>query len=371
MPQDYYDTLGVPRNATDDEIKAAYRRLAMKHHPDRNPGSHEAEEKFKELNSAYEALSDPQKRSVYDQFGHAGVNQAGGFGGGFGGGFAGADLNDVFSSMFESVFTGGTGSGRQRSRRGSDLKYETEITLEEAFSGGQTQVNYERTERCQECGGSGSKSGHKLKKCPACRGAGRIQYAQGFFSLSQTCPECAGQGEIIEHPCPSCSGAGRVRRKAHLSIRIPPGVETGTVLKASGAGDAGPRDGLAGDLYVQIRVKDHAKFERDGDDLLYKCPINFPQAALGCEVEVPLVGGEKIQVKVPDGTQHGALLRLREKGMPRLVSPKHYGDMLVQISVAIPRHLSEKEKQLLTELAAAMDAEAQKEPGFFKKVFGK
>ena len=369
--EDYYNILGVPRNATADEMKAAYRKLALKYHPDRNPGNNDAEEQFKHLNSAYEVLSDPQKRALYDQYGHAGVENGGGHGG-FGGGFqgGGADINDIFGSIFEDVFSGG--SRRSHARRGADLKHDLEITLEQAYSGFNFPLEYERTEHCATCSGSGAKPGFPLKKCRTCRGSGRVQYVQGFFSLTQACPDCGGHGELIDKPCVDCSGTGRLRRKSVVTIKIPPGVATGTMLRVPHGGDAGDRNSENGDLYVEAQVKEHSRYTRESDDLIYRHTISFPQAALGCKLEVPLIAGDKTEIEVAAGTQHGATIRLREKGMPRLGAKGRHGDMQVRIAVNIPRHLSARQHELLAELNKVMheEAEAEREGGFFKKVFG-
>jgi len=368
--EDLYQVLGVTRNATQDEIKSAYRKLAMKHHPDRNPGNKDAEEQFKKINAAYEVLSDDHKRQMYDQYGHTGEGQ-GGFGGfegfgGFGGGQS-ADFGDVFGSFFEDMFGGGGGG---RPRRGADLKHEVEVTLDQAFSGAQIIVQYDRTDLCDTCSGSGAKPGTSLKRCPRCHGKGRVQFSQGFFTMSQACPDCGGAGEIIEKPCDHCHGTGRERKNVKLTVKVPAGVHTGTMLKISGGGDAGPKAGMNGDLYVEIAVAPHTRFERDGDDLIYNLPLSFPQVALGDHIELPIIDGGKTTLTVPAGTQHGAVFRVEGKGMPRL-GMKRRGDMRVRIGVAVPRHLSEKQKELVRQLATSLDEEPQEEGGFFKKVFGK
>lgn len=382
MAQDYYDLLGVPRNATEAEIKKAYRKLALKHHPDRNPGDKKAEDQFKRINSAYEALSDPKKRQVYDQFGEAGLAGAAG-GGGHGPGFAGAqgfgDLGDIFGDLFEGFFGGAAGAGRHRGRaqRGHDLKYEVEVTLEEAYEGARRPVSYDRVEACAPCGGSGAKSGTGRKTCATCRGSGRVQFSQGFFSMTQPCPQCGGEGQVIQTPCPSCGGAGRVRRAHKVTIRIPPGVYDGAMLRIQGEGEAGARGGEPGDLYVVVRLKHHPRFERDEDDLVFEERVTFPQAALGCKLDVPTLSGEKARIKVPAGAHDGMMLRIPAKGMPRLKG-RGFGDLLVRLKIDVPKDLTAEQRRLLEELdkafggeSAADGAEPEKEEGgIFKKIFG-
>ncbi|MFA6030165.1 MAG: molecular chaperone DnaJ [Elusimicrobiota bacterium] len=363
MAKDYYELLGIPRNATEAEIKAAYRKLALKFHPDRNAGNKEAEERFKQVNSAYEVLSDGKKRQLYDQFGEAGVSgQHGAHGGhgGFGGGFRqGGDPNDMFGEIFESFFGGGgggfgePGGGHARTRRGHDLKFEATVTLEQAYEGVQKPIDYERIETCATCRGSGARPGTGLKRCATCRGAGRVQYSQGFFSMSQTCPACGGAGQTIETPCKDCRGSGTARRKHHLTLRIPAGVYDGATLRVAGEGEAGARGGPAGDLYVDVRVKTNSRFERDEDDLVYRQRISFPQAALGCTLSVPTLGEGKSRIKIPAGVQHGALFRLPGKGMPKLRG-RGYGDLLVRVEVDVPRHLEGPEKELVEQLGRLM-----------------
>ena len=371
-PIDYYTVLGVARNSSAEEIKAAYRRLALKHHPDRNPGDKSAEDKFKEINQAYEVLSDPKKKTLYDQYGHAGVGQGGQ------GPFAGRpgaggqqDFGDIFGDIFENFFggEGGPGGGRgRRGQRGSDLKYELEDDLEQAFHGVEMPVNFPRWENCKSCAGQGASPGTGRKSCPRCAGAGRIQFSQGFFSLSQTCPECAGQGSVISSPCKDCKGQGRKRGMAKLKIKIPPGVQAGTTLRVGEEGEPGPQGGPAGDLYVVLKVKDHPQFHREGDDLVYEKPLSFPQAALGCVLEVPTIDGQKARIRVNPGTQTGTVFRIKEHGMPRL-STKVKGDLLVRVRVEVPRTLSPKQKELIKDLAATMGVDVEASGGLFKKLF--
>ncbi len=369
---DYYRILGVARNAGPDEIKSAYRKLALKYHPDRNQGNKEAESTFKDINEAYEVLSDQQKRQVYDQFGAEGLKAGAGGRGGFGG-FQGADLGDMFGDLFENLFTQGQGGGRgkPRSRRGADLKYEASITLEEAFTGVKLPVNFERTEVCQECDGTGARGKGGIKKCPTCHGSGRVQYSQGFFAFSQACPDCGGQGEVISSPCKACGGAGRQKKSASLNVKIPAGVEEGAVLRVSGGGDAGLRGGDSGDLYIQVALKHHPHFERQGRDLVYDCPVPVWQAALGGEAEVPVIDGGRVKIKIPQATQHGKVFRVHEKGMPSPAG-KGRGDLLVRVKLEVPHDLSQRQRELYEELAKLEGAEVQpdKEKGFFKKILG-
>lgn len=368
---DYYRLLGVARNAGDDEIKTAYRKLALKYHPDRNPGNDEAEASFKEINGAYEVLSNADKRRVYDRFGAEGLKSGGGRGG-FGG-FPGADMGDVFGDLFENLFAQGGGSrGRPRSRSGADLKYETEITLEDAFNGVKVPVNFERTELCGECDGTGARGRSGVKKCPTCHGAGRVQYSQGFFSFSQACPECGGQGEVITSPCKACGGQGRSKKSVSLNIKIPAGVEEGAVLRVSGGGDAGARGGSSGDLYIAVSLKHHPHFERNKRDLVYECTVALWQAALGGEGEVPLIEGGRTRIKIPSGTQHGKVFRLHEKGMPG-PGGRPRGDLLVRVKLEVPRDLTPRQRELFAELALIAGHAApppEEEKGFFKKILG-
>lgn len=380
MPGDYYQILGVPRNATEAEIKAAYRKLALKHHPDRNPGDKAAEEKFKEANTAYEALSDPKKRQMYDQFGAAGVEGASAPGGPGFGGFRG-DFGDVFGDIFENFFGELGGRRGARPRRGADLRQDVSVTLEDAAEGTQIPLEFEKVQECGDCHGSGAKPGTGLKRCAQCRGSGRVQFSQGFFSLSQTCSACGGAGQAVETPCRDCRGAGRIRKSTRLTVRIPAGVHEGTTLRISGAGEAGGRGSPPGDLYVQVRVQPHPKFERDGDDLLYRTRLSFPQAALGAEISVPTLNGSKAKIKIPGGVQNGAVFRIRDKGMPRLTARGH-GDLLVEVRIEVPKSLTPRQRELLKEFDSTLDHHEEPEPpqekpggkdpdsGFFKKIFG-
>ena len=380
MAEDYYSLLGVPRNATDVEIKSAYRRLAMKHHPDRNPGSKEAEARFRQINGAYEALSDLKKRKLYDQYGEAGVNAgaSGGFGGqggpgseGFG---QGVDVNEVFGDLFENLFGGQGGAqrgGGRRQARGNDLRYETTISLEDAFKGAQLPLHFQRVESCAACRGSGGRPGSGVKRCTQCRGSGRVQVSQGFFATSSTCPRCGGEGQIVEDPCKTCRGQGRVRKEAELKVKIPPGIYHGATLRISGEGEAGPRGGQPGDLYLEIHIKADPRFERHEDDLSVNAHVDIATAALGGTVTAPTIDGEPVTVKIAQGTQAGATLRVRERGMPKLHG-RGRGDLLVHVRVEVPRELTAKQKELLEEFRKTSHEEPSKgDGGVFGRIFGK
>ena len=385
MAEDFYNLLGVARNASEAEIKSAYRKLAMKYHPDRNPGNKEAEEKFRRINSAYEALSDPKKRQVYDQYGEAGLSGAGGFPGGFPGGEAfagsGVDMSEMFGDVFEQLFSGGGGGrgrGRGGPRRGADLKYEIDISLEDAFRGMKFPLHFDRVEACPVCKGSGAKDGSSLKRCPTCRGMGRVQFSQGFFSMTQACPDCGGEGQRVENPCRECRGSGRVRKHAELTVRIPPGIYDGATLRISGEGEAGGRGAPAGDLFVLVRLKSDPRFERTEDDLKVHVNLDMAHAALGTTISVPTIDGEPTHIRVAAGTQHGAVLRVREKGMPKLHG-RGRGDLLVEIRVTVPQGLSARQKELLEEFARSLHGEqghgdqshgGKEDSGIFKKIFG-
>ncbi len=364
--RDYYEILGVHKNASETEIKKAFRKLAIQHHPDKNPGDKEAEEKFKEATEAYEVLSDAQKRAQYDQFGHAGVSGAGGFsGGGFGGFGAGSPFGDIFSDIFGDIFGGG--GRRTQGRRGDDLLYNLEIAFEEAAFGCEKKIDVPYAKRCVSCNGSGAKPGTEPKICPTCRGAGQVRYQQGFFSVSKTCGQCNGEGKVVDDPCPDCRGKGSVKDTKTLSVKIPGGVETGSRLKLTGEGGQGAKGGPNGDLYVAIAVKDHPLFQREDDNVVCEIPISFAQAALGCEIEVPTLDG-KVSMKIPDGTQSGKIYRLRGKGIPSLQGYGR-GDQLVIVKVETPTNLSGRQKELLEEFAkiSGEDAHPMKK-GFLDKV---
>ncbi|KTC90638.1 molecular chaperone DnaJ [Fluoribacter dumoffii] len=350
--RDYYELLEVSRTASDAEIKKAYRRLAMKYHPDRNPGDSAAEEKFKEIQNAYSILSDPQKRSAYDQFGHAGVDPSmrggqGGFGG-FGG------FGDVFEDIFENIFSSGRGAGRQsRGQRGADLQFNVQLTLEEAAQGKEVQITVPRHGTCSTCSGSGAKKGTQPKTCETCNGMGQVRIQQGFFSIQQTCPSCHGEGTIISDPCSDCHGQGRMRESKKLTVKIPAGVDNGDRVRLSGEGEAGTHGGGPGDLYVQISVKKHAIFERHETDLHCEVPISFITAAMGGSIEVPTLEG-RVTLKIPEETQTGKVFRLRGKGM-KSVRGHGQGDLLCKVVVETPVNLSREQKELLTKFQESLE----------------
>jgi len=352
--RDYYEVLGVNRNASDSDLKKAYRRLAMKYHPDRNPGV-EAERNFKEAKEAYEVLGDPKKRSAYDQFGHAGVQANEGFGGagGFGGGFS-----DIFGDVFGDIFGGGGRSGGRRVHRGADLRYDLSLTLEEAVAGKEVKIRVPSLVECQFCGGSGVKPGTSAKTCSTCGGNGQVRMQQGFFSVQQTCPRCRGQGTVIEEHCSHCRGEGRTREQKTLSVKVPAGVDTGDRIRLSGEGEPGARSGPPGDLYVQILVETHPIFTREDNHLFCEVPIGFVTAALGGELQVPTLNG-KVMLKIPAGTQTGKMFRMRGKGV-KPVRGGIMGDLICRVSVETPVNLTERQKELLRELDEAVQAGGSK-----------
>mgnify|MGYP001812375468 FL=1 len=354
--RDYYEVLGVSRNASEADIKKAYRRLAMKYHPDRNAGA-ESEQKFKEAKLAYEVLSDPKKRSAYDQFGHAGV-EAGGFGGGGPGDFGGAGgFSDIFGDVFGDIFGGRTCGGR-RVHRGADLRFDLSLTLEEAVAGKEVKIRIPSLVECQFCGGSGAKPGTKAKTCPTCHGAGQVRMQQGFFSIQQTCPQCRGAGTVIEEACSHCSGHGKVQEQKTLSVKVPAGVDTGDRIRLSGEGEAGERGGPPGDLYVQVNVKEHPIFTREDNNLFCEVPIGFVAAALGGELHVPTLNG-KVNLKIPAGTQTGKMFRMRGKGV-KPVRGGVVGDLICRVLVETPVNLTERQKELLRELDESVQAGGEK-----------
>ena len=362
--RDYYEVLGVERGAGEADVKKAYRRLAMKHHPDRNPGDAAAEEKFKEASEAYEVLSDQEKRDRYDRFGHAGVEGAGsGFGAG---GFT--DIGDIFGEVFGDIFGGGR--ARRGSRRGRDMEYTLDLTLEQAVRGDSVEIRVPTLATCDDCNGSGAKAGTSPSACPECEGRGQIRVSQGFFSLQQTCPRCRGVGRVILDPCPACHGRGRVEQRKTLAVKVPPGVDNGDRVRLSGEGEAGANAAPPGDLYVQMRVREHPIFTRDDTNLYCDVPLSFADAALGGEIEVPTLDG-RVKVKVPPETQTGKLFRLRGRGAPA-VRGGPTGDLLCRVVVETPVHLSEKQKDILRDFKASLEANgtrhSPKEEGWFESV---
>src|SRR3954466_4205260 len=347
--KDYYEVLGVNRDASDDDIKKSYRRLAMKHHPDRNPDNPKAEAQFKEAKEAYEILSEPAKRAAYDQYGHAGVDPSAGAGGAGMGGFA-----DAFGDIFGDIFGGGR--GRSNVYRGADLRYNLEVELEDAARGTETKIRIPTLEECGTCHGSGAKPGTQPVKCTTCDGHGQVRMQQGFFSIQQTCPKCHGSGKIVQTPCPTCQGAGRLKQHKTLSVKIPAGVDEGDRIRLSGEGEAGVNGGPAGDLYVVIHLKAHPVFQRDHNDLHCEMPISFTTAALGGEIEIPTLDGYA-KIKIPHETQSGKVFRLRGKGIKGVRSSAH-GDLMCHVVVETPVHLTTRQRELLMELESINDKDA-------------
>ncbi|MBZ4644701.1 MAG: molecular chaperone DnaJ [Petroclostridium sp.] len=370
--RDYYEVLGVSRGASDDEIKKAYRKLAKKYHPDVNPGNKEAEAKFKEVNEAYEVLSDSQKRARYDQFGHAGTDPNGFGGGGFGGGFGDFDLGDIFESFF-----GGTGFGtsarRNGPQKGRDIKSSLEISFEEAAFGVEKEINIFRMENCDVCHGTGAKPGTSPITCSVCKGTGQVQYKQrtpfGQFVNVRTCDHCNGEGKIISNPCTVCHGKGAIRKSRKIKVNIPAGIDDGQTISLRGEGDPGVKGGPSGDLYISIKVRPHPLFQRQGTDVICEIPITFVQAALGAELEVPTLDG-KVKYSIPEATQSGTIFRLKGKGIPHI---RGYGrgDQYVKVLVEVPKNLSEKQKELLRQFAELESEDTHEQrKGFFEKMKG-
>jgi molecular chaperone DnaJ len=364
--QDFYEVLGVSKSASPDELKTAYRKLAMKHHPDRNPSDKNAEQKFKEINEAYDVLKDDQKRAAYDRFGHAAFEQGSGRGPGdfgFAGGFA-----DIFDEMFGDLMGGGR-RGQAGPSRGSDLRYNLEISLEESFRGKQTTIRVQTLVACDQCKGSGAEGGSRPITCPTCHGRGRVRAQQGFFTIERTCTACQGMGRVIDNPCRACAGQGRVRREKALSVSIPPGVEDGTRIRLAGEGEVGIRGASAGDLYIFITVAPHPIFQRDGANIYCRVPIPITTAALGGSIEVPTVDGSRARVTVPPGTQSGHQFRLRQKGMTVLRSPAR-GDMFIEAIVETPVNLTKRQQELLREFEKEGENRAThpESEGFFARV---
>ena len=346
--RDFYDVLGVNKSSSPEQIKAAYRKLAVKHHPDKNPGDKTSEDKFKEASEAYHILSDQERKQNYDNFGHSAFENGGGKGGfgGFGG-FSGGDFSDIFEDFFGDF----GGSGRTRGRknnnnRGSDLRYDLSISLEEAYSGKKQDIKFSTTEKCNTCKGNGSKPGHNPGQCSMCGGNGRVRSNQGFFTVQQTCPQCTGAGEEITHPCNDCSGQGNKQTSKKLSVTIPKGVDDGTRIRLAGKGEAGSRGGASGDLYLFINVNSHELFKRSEENLFFEFPVSIADAALGTTIEIPTIDGGKAKIKIPDGTQSGKQFRLRGKGMPYIRGSGN-GDLYVQINTEVPISLNKEQKELL------------------------
>jgi molecular chaperone DnaJ len=364
---DYYDTLGVTRDADEKALKSAFRKKAMGCHPDRNPGDAEAESRFKDLNEAYEALKNPQKRAAYDRFGHAAFENGGAGQGGFGG-FGGGSMGDIFEDIFGEMMGGRSARSANGRERGADLRFNMEISLEEAYVGKTAEVEVPTSITCETCSGNGAKPGTSPSTCHTCGGNGRVRASQGFFSVERTCPTCQGRGEVITDPCGTCSGSGRTTQNRALSVNIPAGIEDGTRIRLAGEGEAGMRGGPAGDLYIFLSVQPHEFFQRDGADIFCRVPISMTTAALGGQFEVGTVDGSKTRVKVPEGTQAGKQFRLRSKGMPVLRSSQ-LGDMYIQVSIETPQNLTSRQRDILREFEEVSSEENSPEStGFFARM---
>ena len=364
--RDYYNVLGVNKSATPDQIKSAYRKLAVKHHPDKNKGDKAAEEKFKEASEAYHVLSSAERKQSYDNFGHAAFENGGGGKGGFGN----FDFSSSFSDIFEDFFGEGFGDGRRSRRsnnRGSDLRYDLSITLEEAYTGKKQDIKFSTSEKCDTCKGSGSKPGHDAGSCSMCGGNGQVRSNQGFFTVQQTCPQCSGSGEEITNPCTSCSGQGKQQASKRLSVSIPKGVDDGTRIRLAGKGEAGSRAAGNGDLYLFINVYSHDLFKRSDENLFFECPISIADAALGTSIEIPTIDGGKAKIKIPSGTQSGKQFRLKGKGMPYMRG-SGIGDLYVQVNTEVPVSLNREQKELLEKFR---EIENEKSNPSIKKFFQK
>jgi molecular chaperone DnaJ len=346
--RDFYDVLGVNKNASPEELKSAYRKLAVKYHPDKNPGDKASEDKFKEAGEAYGILSDSEKKQSYDNFGHAAFEGGGGRqGGGFSGGFGGADFSDIFEDFFGDFGGGGRSRGRRNTNnRGSDLRYDLSITLEEAYEGKKQDIKFSTTEKCTICKGNGSKPGHSPDRCTVCGGNGKVRSNQGFFTVQQTCPQCQGTGEEITNPCTNCNGQGNKQASKKISVTIPKGVDDGTRIRLAGKGEAGTKGGASGDLYLFINVHTHDLFKRSDENLFFEFPISIADAALGTTIEIPTIDGGKAKIKIPDGTQNGKQFRLKGKGMPYMRGSGN-GDLYVQVNTEVPITLNKEQKELL------------------------
>ena len=368
--RDYYKVLDVARDASEADIKKAYRRLAMKLHPDRNPDDKSAEEQFKEAKEAYEVLSDADKRAAYDQFGHAGLDAQRGGGGGGPGMNPGEAFGDIFGDVFGDIFGGGRRGGRSQVFRGADLRYDLELDLNQAVFGTSVEIDIPKLSECETCKGSGAAKGHNPIQCETCHGSGQVRVSQGFFQLQQTCPRCRGSGKIVKNPCDSCLGQGRVRRTKKLSVKIPPGVDNGDRIRLGGEGEAGRNGGPAGDLYVEVRVRDHEIFERDGENLSCEVPVSFATAALGGTIIVPTLDGQ-VSLKIPAETQSGKVFRLRDKGV-KPVRGGARGDLFCRVMVETPVSLSAEQRELLKKFDASLKSDdsrhSPREEGFFEGV---
>ena len=363
--RDYYDVLGVNKSASPEELKSAYRKLAVKYHPDKNPGDSKAEEKFKEASEAYGILSDKEKKQNYDNFGHAAFENGGGRPSGGFGGFSGADFSDIFEDFFGDF--GGGRRSRKANFRGSDLRYDLSISLEEAYTGKKQDIKFSTSEKCEICNGSGSKPGTNIGSCSMCGGNGQVRSSQGFFTVQQTCPQCSGTGEQITNPCGSCGGQGKKQASKRLSVTIPKGVDDGTRIRLAGKGEAGSRGASSGDLYLFINVYSHDLFKRSEENLFFECPISIADAALGASIEIPTIDGGKAKIKIPSGTQSGKQFRLRGKGMPFMRSGG-VGDLYVQVSTEVPINLNKEQKELLEKFR---EIENEKSNPSIKKYFQK
>ncbi|HYO70859.1 MAG TPA: molecular chaperone DnaJ [Archangium sp.] len=363
--RDYYEVLGVQKNVSGQELKSAFRKVALQYHPDRNPGNKEAEEKFKEASEAYEVLSDPERRARYDRFGHAGVGGAAG-GDPFGGGFQGVNINDIFGEIFGDIFGGRGGRGRV-SNRGADLRFNLEISFEEAAFGCRPKVPIPRPKKCDTCSGSGSKSGAAPKACGTCGGSGELRFTQGFFAVSRPCTDCSGTGAVVPDPCAKCRGSGKVPSEEVIEVNIPPGVDNGTRVRLGSMGEPGDRGGPPGDLYVTVIVREHSLFQREDYDVFCEVPISFTQAALGAKIDVPTLDG-KVKMTIPEGTQSGKVFRLKGKGIPHLHSGQR-GDQHVRVVVETPTGLTQKQRELLEKFADSSGEEVHPQSkNFFEKV---
>ena len=367
MKADFYETLGVSRSADEKELKAAYRKLAMQFHPDRNPGDHAAEVRFKEIGEAYDCLKDAQKRAAYDRFGHAAFEHGGG-GAGFANGFGSGGFSDIFEDIFGEMMGGGRRRSTGGRERGADLRYNMEITLEEAYTGKTAQIRVPSSISCTVCSGSGAKPGTQPVTCTMCGGHGKVRASQGFFSVERTCPQCQGRGQTIKDPCPKCSGQGRIVQERSLSVNIPAGIEDGTRIRLANEGEAGLRSGPSGDLYIFLAVKPHEFFQRDGADLYCRVPISMTTAALGGQFEVATLDGTQTRVKVPEGTQNGKQFRLKGKGMP-VLRQTQMGDLYIQTAVETPQNLTKRQRELLEEFDAISSKEnSPQSAGFFSRM---